>query len=156
MGDVVDKAYKIQSPPPKTSTSHNCRKNGSVKGDRKMRRGARLDAPGTLYHVMVRGLKNARSLTMTTTGKILSPELENWALIREPLFLHGRSWTTTLIFCLGAGPPVCRHSCADCSGGMRHPTTGGTIVTGICFKTGTSKLSARKIPISGNSFVIFI
>ena len=68
-----------------------------------MPRGARLDAPGTLHHVMVRGIEKGKIVDDDDDRKNFVRRIGEVALIRGHLFLHGRSWTTTLMFCLKAG-----------------------------------------------------
>ena len=121
-----------------------------------MLRGARLDAPETLHHVMVRGIEirnivdddDDRENFVTRIGELgldTGTSIFAWALIDDHAHILLKSGA--------AGLPAFMRRLL---GGMRHIQPGGTRVTGIYFKTGTSQLSARKIPISGNSCAIFI
>ena len=55
-----------------------------------MSRRARLDAHGTLHHVMVRGVERRRIVNDVADAKFLSSVWESYRPLQSPIFMPGR------------------------------------------------------------------
>jgi putative transposase len=115
-----------------------------------MPRIARLDTPGLLHHVMIRGIERRKIFNDDKDREnfierlsILLPETKTQCYAWSFLSNHAH-------FLLRSGPTGIAALMRRLLTGMRYLLTGDTSATGNFSKTDINPLYARKMPICGN------
>ncbi len=102
-----------------------------------MPRLARLDAPGVLHHIIIRGIERKKIFSEHPIRKILSAVWPDLCLKHKPSVTPGFWWPIMPTFCFAPAPGGSPRWCEDCWPVMRSVLTTDTNATVSFFKTGT-------------------
>jgi len=121
-----------------------------------MPRGARLDAPGTLHHVILRGIERKKIVSDNKDRRNFITRMGNIATETETAIYAWALLNNMPISFFEVGHGGCRRICAAFFPVMLFLITFGIGDMATFFKTGINPLSAKKIRTSGSWSAIFI
>ncbi len=115
-----------------------------------MPRLARLDAPGVLHHIIIRGIERRAIFRDDSDRDGFLERLDRLISETKTACYAWVLMTNHAHLLLRSGPGGISQRCADCSRAMRYHSIAGTDGMDNFFKIDTNQLFARRISISKN------